>query len=806
MLKKFFISIVGLILFCTTSVSWVYAQTLADTTPPQGNISAPVAESTVSGTVTVEIQATDNVGVAYVWVLPEGQQWVQDTTSPYQIQWDTTKTLDGRRMVDAQAYDAAGNYINMRVYVNVDNQTTTPTVTPTPSPSLSPSPTSAVATPTTSPVSPTPTPRAVSCSSDFSQLTVAELLQILPTADYYCTESIAQALMPLADNSVMQNLLSMVNTNGQALARRNAIRVIGRFAEQPSSSAARTLVVSTFANEVKNALHTRLQVDTADNVLQDAIWVLDSFFYPYYPMQPSLETISKNTSNSSSLRFRAIGAVSRLLYTKTGVISDHDLTYFSDSLQSDDYWIRAQAAYTFEVLKDSQLDATSRSRIVSALQAAYNIEQVLTAKVYEARALDRYNGNTLLFDGLKRNYETTHLQNQLIQGNFTVWSGLPQDQLPAFITLMQNEQAAFFQIKGSSFSTPLPGDKNATITLILFATRQAYKDYMDSFIGYGGSAGGLYLEDEGKLYTYQRTSSESIYTVEELIKHEFAHYLQGRYIYPGAFSTPGYFNEPKAWIDEGTAEYYAGMLFNTEGSYATPVRQINLNKLCGQSFRNLTSLLTQTAGYNDPGIFDYENGWSLMYYLINYRSQVATNLYTSFKNNTYDFDNFASIAGVPSITALESDWHTAMQSWCSGPLPTPTFTPIQPTATPTPTVTPTPTPTPSPTPTATPIPTATPTPTPSDIIPPTVTITSPLNNATVARSKTTTIRANATDASGIAKVEFYVNGSLKCTDATSAYTCAWLVPSPRNVTYTLQAKAYDTKGNTATNSITVTSR
>lgn len=93
----------------------------------------------------------------------------------------------------------------------------------------------------------------------------------------------------------------------------------------------------------------------------------------------------------------------------------------------------------------------------------------------------------------------------------------------------------------------------------------------------------------------------------------------------------------------------------------------------------------------------------------------------------------------------------------------------------------------------------------SDVTLPTVSITSPLNNATVARNKTITINAAASDVSGISKVEFYVNSTLKCTDTTASYFCAWRVPTQKNITYTLQAKAYDSAGNTSTHSISVKS-
>ncbi len=134
--------------------------------------------------------------------------------------------------------------------------------------------------------------------------------------------------------------------------------------------------------------------------------------------------------------------------------------------------------------------------------------------------------------------------------------------------------------------------------------------------------------------------------------------------------------------------------------------------------------------------------------------------------------------------------------------PTPTATP-----TPTITVTPTPTATPTATPTPTVTPTATPTPTqaPGDTTPPSVTITSPSNGSSVFRNFTYTVRANASDNVGVAKVEFYINNVLRSTDTTSPYTSSWRVPNVRNATYTITAKAYDASGNKSSASVTVKS-
>jgi hypothetical protein len=88
--------------------------------------------------------------------------------------------------------------------------------------------------------------------------------------------------------------------------------------------------------------------------------------------------------------------------------------------------------------------------------------------------------------------------------------------------------------------------------------------------------------------------------------------------------------------------------------------------------------------------------------------------------------------------------------------------------------------------------------------PPSVRITSPANNATVNRWFGTTIRADAGDADGtVARVEFYADSSLVCTDTSAPYSCFWR-PTARG-TFTLTARAYD-DGGAVTTSAAVTVR
>jgi hypothetical protein len=79
---------------------------------------------------------------------------------------------------------------------------------------------------------------------------------------------------------------------------------------------------------------------------------------------------------------------------------------------------------------------------------------------------------------------------------------------------------------------------------------------------------------------------------------------------------------------------------------------------------------------------------------------------------------------------------------------------------------------------------------------PTVSITAPLNGATVVG--TVSINATASDNVGVTKVEFYVDGALKSTDTTSPYSYSWDSTAVANGSHSLTAKAYDAALNTKT--------
>jgi hypothetical protein len=72
----------------------------------------PAANATVSGIVTVEGSATDDVKVEKVGLWIDGEQRGIDLTAPYRFTWDTGGETAGAHTLELRAYDVDGNRVN----------------------------------------------------------------------------------------------------------------------------------------------------------------------------------------------------------------------------------------------------------------------------------------------------------------------------------------------------------------------------------------------------------------------------------------------------------------------------------------------------------------------------------------------------------------------------------------------------------------------------------------------------------------------------------------------------------------------
>ena len=105
-----------------------------DNNPPWGQIQTPVAGQIVNGTVTIEISANDDVGVATVQLSIDGIPQDTLTTYPYTYEWDTTEeTEDEDHVISVVISDTSQNltYVQpISVHVNnISDDITPPIVT-----------------------------------------------------------------------------------------------------------------------------------------------------------------------------------------------------------------------------------------------------------------------------------------------------------------------------------------------------------------------------------------------------------------------------------------------------------------------------------------------------------------------------------------------------------------------------------------------------------------------------------------------------------------------------------------------------
>jgi hypothetical protein len=80
-----------------------------DDQPPTASIASPAGGAALTGSVTVQVNAQDNVGVTRVELLVDGVVGSTDEAAPWEFTWNTDNLAAGGRNLSARAYDAAGN-------------------------------------------------------------------------------------------------------------------------------------------------------------------------------------------------------------------------------------------------------------------------------------------------------------------------------------------------------------------------------------------------------------------------------------------------------------------------------------------------------------------------------------------------------------------------------------------------------------------------------------------------------------------------------------------------------------------------
>ncbi|MFC0597570.1 collagenase [Streptomyces palmae] len=240
-------------------------------------------------------------------------------------------------------------------------------------------------------------------------------------------------------------------------------------------------------------------------------------------------------------------------------------------------------------------------------------------------------------------------------GGIKVRTALSRPVVDQLYYASKQVKAQFHRVLGSE--QPLAGDPNATLNIVLYASRADYENYHPLLTGMGTDNGGVYIEQGATFYTYQRrVPQDSSLTLEELFRHEYVHYLNGRFAVPGSFGEgPWYQDDRTTAMDEGTAEFFDGAT-RSDGVAArrSLVRSVINDTADGGPRMTVNQLLHAT--YTEDGFRFYPYAGTFFEYLWSQRPGVLRQMYRNLRaNDPAAFDAWRDHLGTDPAIQREYD-------------------------------------------------------------------------------------------------------------------------------------------------------
>ncbi|WP_405713097.1 collagenase [Streptomyces xanthophaeus] len=217
-------------------------------------------------------------------------------------------------------------------------------------------------------------------------------------------------------------------------------------------------------------------------------------------------------------------------------------------------------------------------------------------------------------------------------GAIKVRTGLDRATVDQLYYASKQVKAQYHRVLGTE--QPLAGDPNATLNIVLYGSRADYENYHPILTGYDTNNGGIYIENGATFYTYQRrVPQDSSLTLEELFRHEYTHYLNGRYAVPGFFGEgPWYEGDRTTAMDEGTAEFFDGATRdNGIAVRKSLVKSIISDTAGGGPRMSVEQLLNAT--YEGDGFRFYSYAGTFFQYLWAEQPSKLREMYTHLRNN-----------------------------------------------------------------------------------------------------------------------------------------------------------------------------
>lgn len=236
-------------------------------------------------------------------------------------------------------------------------------------------------------------------------------------------------------------------------------------------------------------------------------------------------------------------------------------------------------------------------------------------------------------------------------GAMVVETSLEANVVQGLYHAAKQVQSQFYRVIEST--TPAPGDVNETLIMKVFGTRAEYERYQGFLHGLDTDNGGIYIEGDATFYTYQRTPQESTFTLEELFRHEYVHYLFARYVHEGLWGTTELYEDCRlTWVDEGLAEFLAA---STQAD-GIPVRRGLVESIGSDGADRLTVAQTVNSCYSEGFKFYRYGGLLFNHFYDNRRTELIQLLEVIRTGDVFAFDTI--VDDMESDTDLETEYQS----------------------------------------------------------------------------------------------------------------------------------------------------
>lgn len=194
------------------------------------------------------------------------------------------------------------------------------------------------------------------------------------------------------------------------------------------------------------------------------------------------------------------------------------------------------------------------------------------------------------------------------------YTNMSDERRNGLFLAVKEAKANYFKLMGDT--DPIANDTNDVINLYIYQSYDHYQNLSELLMGIGAIGGGVYIEDQGALYTYDR-EDESL-PIEHLVKHEYIHYLDARHNIHGTFGEFDFYDWDTgrySFWSEGLADFIAASPRNMDYY----ISRYNAGRIWDDNTYNSSSVMnlyqsTHNPVSNGSRTYAYSNAaWSYLY-------------------------------------------------------------------------------------------------------------------------------------------------------------------------------------------------